>query len=133
MQLIYAPEETMPTFLPIAIKATYTINETYLDENNNIKYYDDVAEIDKMKEQLAHLKERTYQRKKISIAEKQQLVNEISKMSSEHITQLFDVFDIKKQPGEIVEINLNNYNDNELKIIQQIVNGTYSIPSPQNQ
>ena len=133
---LYTPEETMPTFLPIAIKATYTVNENYLNENGNIRYYDDASEIEVMKEQVSKMRNKSMTRKKMTIQEKQTLVNEISKMSSERIIQLLDEFHIPKKPGDIIHINLNEYNDNELRIIQNIVNGTYGcdirLKYPQN-
>ncbi|BFU18516.1 bromodomain containing protein [Entamoeba histolytica HM-1:IMSS-B] len=108
-----------PTFLPVAVRPIY--------EHSNF-YYCDEAEIEEMKEKMAKIRGTKYQRKQMTIKEKEVLTNQISKMSSERINLLFNVLGIFKEPGRVVEINLNDYDEEELINIKKIVNGTFSIP-----
>ena len=87
-------------------------------------YFEDEAELDPFVNKLHELQDLPPLPKRFSMFEKEQLVHQLSKLSSKHTVEMLDSMNISFRPGESIPIDLTQMDDRMLEKIQGFVHGT---------
>ncbi|KAL7714924.1 hypothetical protein QTN25_007647 [Entamoeba marina] len=105
-------EDQNPSNLPIVIQPTFL---------HNNYYYEDEVEALEMKQQMDLALGKTTERKQLTLFEKQSLCNKMCKISSKKIAELLNHLNFSKEPGVVKQIDLNQFDDDELREIDKLV------------